>query len=179
MPLSLVQAVDADPLAWLEKGLPLRLEKLKELRPNMNEQEKIWCKNASDFASLAVQFIKSGEAQEGAYASMKALQAAWLIETSIGAKPRIQKALAAQKRNEINAEKSMQQRKTLNSSRNAFIKKLYKNVPERFKENESAAARNIKKQAQKLPVDTLYADKISSLSERQIINIIKNWKLAP
>lgn len=101
MPFSLVGHVDTDPVKWLET-LPQYADMLvatfEDGRPDeLTTNARTALRTAVDCANSAKKAIALGMATEAAYAAMRALQSAWMVEALLGFVPRIARDGKSQK----------------------------------------------------------------------------------
>lgn len=175
MPFSLVGHVDRDPIAWLDtfpRNADVLVALLEKERPDVLTAEvREALANALLDATAARQAIAQDMAMEAAYAAMRALQGAWIVEGLLGFAPRVQKANASTARSKEAAVRAAQAHKDAAAPHLVLARMLAEEVPPRIQsQGKSAVARQVKELAKKSKEPG--AEHLAGLGERQIKTLI-------
>lgn len=175
MPFSLVGHVDRDPIAWLDtfpRNADVLVALLEKERPDVLTAEvREALANALLDATAARQAIAQDMAMEAAYAAMRALQGAWIVEGLLGFVPRVQKANASTTRSKEAAVRAAQAHKEAATPHLVLARMLATEVPPRVQaQGKSAVARQVKELAKKSKESG--AEHLAGLGERQIRTLI-------
>lgn len=167
IPFSLVSFVD--PLMWLE-SVGERAKLLEEMRPGMSERTKTRLKEARTLAGMLSRADMTERERTLVAAGLKAMQAAWLAEIELGAKPRIERAVDGQKQKEKASGSAAGQRAENAGLRHKLIRKLAQEAPAKAKVSGEGLARHVKHKAGALKSPV--GEEVAGLSTRRIKDII-------
>lgn len=176
MPFSLVGLAATDPMAWLAslaRNADFLLALLERERPAaLTPGVRNAVAATKRHASLAEKAIACDMATESAYASIRALQSAWIVEGLLGFEPRVRKANASTTRSRAASEKAAQVHRETAAPHLVLARELAKKVPEaiRASGNKSDMARRVKAMAAKSK-DPVSA-RLANLGERQISTLV-------
>jgi len=175
MPFSLVGHVNRDPMAWLDtfpRNADLLVALLEKERPDVLTIElREALAHALRDTAAAKQAIAQDMAMEAAYAAMRALQGAWIVEGLLGFTPRVQKANASTARSKEASIKAAQAHKVAATPHLVLARMLAAEVPLLIQaQGKSAVARQVKELAKKSKKSG--AEHLAGLGERQIRTLI-------